>query len=638
MDPIQSSNSGVKITEIMQVDSNKETRKLECKRTAHESGTAQENKRTEVITADYARFRPLIKAIQECNWILLQDLVDRTPGALTETVSSHEYTIFHIINISSAPTWLIKKLAFKISAKELQNLREESGWPVIYHAALYGNRKAVEAYVLRHPEFPNIRNEQGYLPIHTAAECGHKGLIQFLVSTTKEPLDDDNGAELIKALIRFGHYGIALDLWKQYPKLALENNSDRKSILKILAGIPLQEEYFPSNESNHGDIENVAKCSDEFKESKHFGPIRRIIYASFGALRQMIWHVLMLLVPDIKNIRDIKLTHVQTLQIVRIACHGNDVTWNGTEAVKTFLVPFLEAAKLGICEIVNEILNADFFAFSYRDKNNEHGLLHMAILHRQEKIFKIVQERNVYLYTWKAVNKFGKTDNILHLAGQSAASSQLSGAALQMQRELEWFKAVENYVHPSLQEQQNENNKTPREVFTEEHKELLKQGEKWMKETTTSCSVVAALIITVVFTAAFTVPGGNNNDGIPIFLRDTAFIVFIISDALALFSSTASVLMFLSIITSRYSEDDFLVSLPRRLIIQLITLFFSIASMMVAFGATLYTFLSHSWNWAVIPISLLGFFPMTLFVILLFPFLLEIYFSIYKPGIWHNIK
>ncbi|KAJ0035942.1 hypothetical protein Pint_26482 [Pistacia integerrima] len=196
-----------------------------------------------------------------------------------------------------------------------------------------------------------------------------------------------------------------------------------------------------------------------------------------------------------------------------------------------------------------------------------------------------------------------------------------------------YLQAVESYVHPSLQEQRNKKNKTPRDVFTEEHKELVKQGEKWMKGTATSCSVVATLIITVVFTAAFTIPGGNNDDGIPIFLHDMAFIVFVISDALALFSSTASVLMFLAILTSRYSEDDFLVSLPRKLIIGLITLFFSIASMMVAFGATVYTFVSHSWNWTVIPISLLGCFPVTLFAILQFPLLVEIYFSTYRPSI-----
>ncbi|XP_031262036.1 ankyrin repeat-containing protein NPR4-like [Pistacia vera] len=239
---------------------------------------------------------------------------------------------------------------------------------------------------------------------------------------------------------------------------------------------------------------------------------------------------------------------------------------------------------------------------------------------------------NLYLWGWKSANTESKY-NILHLVARSASSSEISGAALQMQRELQWYKAVESYVHPSLQEQQDMFHRTPRQVFTKEHKELVEKGEKWMKTTAKSCTFVAVLIITVVFAAAFTVPGGNNPFGIPIFLHQPSFLVFAVSDAFALFSSTASLLMFLGILTSRYSEEDFLESLPKKLIIGLITLFFSIASMMVAFGATVYIFLSHPWKWTIIPISLLGCVPVTLFGLLQFPTLLEIYSSTYRSSI-----
>ncbi|KAK7836355.1 hypothetical protein CFP56_022690 [Quercus suber] len=87
---------------------------------------------------------------------------------------------------------------------------------------------------------------------------------------------------------------------------------------------------------------------------------------------------------------------------------------------------------------------------------------------------------------------------------------------------------------------------------------------------------------------AFTVPSGNDqNNGFPIFLNKKLFMVFIVSDALSLFSSTTSVLMFLGILTSRYEDEDFLESLPRKMIIGLSALFFSIAAMMTAFFAAL---------------------------------------------------
>ncbi|KAJ9190397.1 hypothetical protein P3X46_001606 [Hevea brasiliensis] len=216
-------------------------------------------------------------------------------------------------------------------------------------------------------------------------------------------------------------------------------------------------------------------------------------------------------------------------------------------------------------------------------------------------------------------------------------SDKVSGAALQMQRELQWFQEVEKVVQPSYKEMKNRKGKTPRMVFTEEHKDLLKQGEKWMKGTASSCTVVAALVVTVAFAAAFTVPGGNTSDqGIPIYLNEAAFLIFAISNAFALFSSSTSLLMFLGILTSRYSEYDFLKALPMRMSIGLISLFFSIVSMLVAFGSSLQIVLSHRVNWIWVPISLLACVPVTLFAILQFPLLVEIVSSTFGPGIFRK--
>ncbi|KAJ0008165.1 hypothetical protein Pint_29098 [Pistacia integerrima] len=205
-----------------------------------------------------------------------------------------------------------------------------------------------------------------------------------------------------------------------------------------------------------------------------------------------------------------------------------------------------------------------------------------------------------------------------------------------MQRELQWFKAVESYVHPSFRVQRNQLNKTPREVFTEEHEGLVRDGEKWMKDTAQSYTFVAALIITVVFAAAFTVPGGNNNSGIPNFSQERPFIIFIASDALALFSSTTSLLMFLGILTSRYSEEDFLVALPKKLMFGLVTMFFSIASMIVAFGATI--IILSPGKLVIIPIALLCCIPVTLFALFQFPLLVEIYSATYRSTIFKALK
>ncbi|KAJ9555782.1 hypothetical protein OSB04_010396 [Centaurea solstitialis] len=79
----------------------------------------------------------------------------------------------------------------------------------------------------------------------------------------------------------------------------------------------------------------------------------------------------------------------------------------------------------------------------------------------------------------------------------------------------EIHEEIETLVDPTLKKVVNAYGKTTREVFTEVHENLVKEGKKWMKGTTSSFTVVVALIVTVAFAAAFTVPGGNKSEGKP---------------------------------------------------------------------------------------------------------------------------
>lgn len=228
-----------------------------------------------------------------------------------------------------------------------------------------------------------------------------------------------------------------------------------------------------------------------------------------------------------------------------------------------------------------------------------------------------------------------------------APSSQLnriSGAVLQMQRELQWFKGIENMLPEEYKFMINNSGDTAQMIFTEEHKKLVEKGEKWLKETSGSCMVVAALIATVAFAAAFTVPGGSisdsdsNNNGIPIFLEKNSFALFIVADALALFYSITSVLMFLAILASRYAEEDFLKSLPQKLIIGLATLFLSMATILIAFGAALSIVVGNRFPWDPIPITILSCIPVILFIWLMFPLFVEMVWSTYKPRMFPGLS
>ncbi|KAG6584103.1 Ankyrin repeat-containing protein, partial [Cucurbita argyrosperma subsp. sororia] len=145
----------------------------------------------------------------------------------------------------------------------------------------------------------------------------------------------------------------------------------------------------------------------------------------------------------------------------------------------------------------------------------------------------------------------------------------------------------------------------PRQLFTEEHKELAKEGEKWVKSAANSCMLLAPLIITVALSAAFTLPGGNNeNTGSPMFLYHKLFTVFTISDATALISSSVAFLWFSSISMSRRSETDFLYRLPLKLVLGLGLLFLSFLGMVLAFDISFFLHYGKDSSW--VPMLIAG--------------------------------
>ena len=143
--------------------------------------------------------------------------------------------------------------------------------------------------------------------------------------------------------------------------------------------------------------------------------------------------------------------------------------------------------------------------------------------------------------------------------------------------DLQW-KEVEKAVRPGFKEMKNGNGETPYVLFAKSHKKLRKQGEKWMMNMAKSSMVVATLIGTIAFS--------YQSDDKLNHLSPKLGLAYSVSSAIAIFCSSTSLITFLSILTSRYSYEDFLVSLPVKLMIGVTTLFISIAAMMVAFSAS----------------------------------------------------
>ncbi|PWA92756.1 ankyrin repeat-containing domain, PGG domain protein [Artemisia annua] len=291
----------------------------------------------------------------------------------------------------------------------------------------------------------------------------------------------------------------------------------------------------------------------------------------------------------------------------------------------------LEATRENAYEVVETIVS--YLPNAIWSTNEDgHNIIQYVVINRSEMVYNLLYQMSEHKNVYKTiVDPLG--NNLLHLAARLAPPEKLnpiSGAALQIQRELQWFKEVERFVCSLNTIQKNHLGETPQMLFTKQHKELVTDGEKWMKTTAESYTITSALITTIVFAAAITVPGGSNQDsGIPVFSKKIAFTIFAISDAISLFTSVTSLLMFLSILTARFAEQDFLYKLPTKLIISLITLFISTTAMIVAFGATLYLVFGKSHSWILAPIAVLTCLPVSSFVFLQYPLIRDLVMSTY---------
>ncbi|KAI3909163.1 hypothetical protein MKW98_012900 [Papaver atlanticum] len=270
------------------------------------------------------------------------------------------------------------------------------------------------------------------------------------------------------------------------------------------------------------------------------------------------------------------------------------------------------------------------------------SMIQMAIAERNETILNLICKESGKEKLDLVTRDDEKGNTILHYAAKlahSAHRNSVPGAYLQMQREMQWLKGVENMISEKNKFKKNENGDTAHDIFTKEHKELKESGERWFKDTSGSCMLVAALIATVAFASSFTVPGGyisdskSNKNGIPVFLEKKLFMVFAVADAFALFSSLTSVLMFLAVYTSRYTEFDFLESLPQKLILGLATLYISMASVLIAFSASLFIVVGEMFTWALIPIVGFSCVPVVLIARLKLP----LFFDMIRCTYWRSI-
>nr|XP_048325373.1 uncharacterized protein LOC112490878 isoform X2 [Ziziphus jujuba var. spinosa] len=576
-------------------------------------------------------YKELYKAVRKPDLNKTEEFINENPGAVRGKITCTKRTALHVAAMAGHLS-IVKMLVEKMRKEDLVQLIDGDDLTALAAAIIWNAKQCVaKCMVDKNNELLTIMTYD-MLPAALAFRCGHKEMGRYLYTLT--PPDyllqhRKDSATIICYAIYVHSFDVALDLLSKCNELAVIPDKDGVCPLYALANHP---SAFKSGYRLKFWQKCLYRCicidsSLAIKSGKDspykVGP------KSKGKT------LYLLKILGIKDVYDMKKVRIQTSKFIcSMSSMIKDLDLNLDKMEKLCVKKALfQAIERGNVEFVEAILKANPELVETQDKSRR-SIFMLAIQFRQPKIFSFIYNSNSKLLATSALDI--QENNMLHLAAYLAPNTKLNeipGAALQMQRELQWFHEVRSIVPPWALDGKNNQDKTPSEIFTENHKELV-EGEKWMKGTATSCTVVGALIFTVMFAAAFTVPGGNEDSGLPVFLTNKWFLTFIISDSISLFTSTTSVLMFLGILTSKYAEEDFLQSLPRKLMFGLFTLFVSIVSMMVAFSATLFIVLIDRYSWIFYPVICFAFFPGALFAIMQLRLVVEIGLYTYGRGIF----
>ncbi|KAH6827720.1 hypothetical protein C2S53_015688 [Perilla frutescens var. hirtella] len=564
------------------------------------------------------RYLRLYQAAQRGEWELAESFFTDIKELSTTIISSKSETALHVAVSTGKANDFVKKLVASTPCEALVS-KDSNGDTALHVAAEVGNTEAAMALVDKNPDLLYALNDHDRLPVQRAAINCQKKTVKYLISKydpNKEnnPFQGQLGIRLLVGTIVSEFVDVALDLARKYPDLALLENNGNSA------------------------LSTIAEMHTLFPRTEYFTWWERLIYHVRKKVESMMWNVIEHLVPKVKELRNKKIRREGALELAECLCEKL-VSSPGNEASTIFARSIINAAKNGNSEIVEMIIRRyPEVALEVTDETGMNVFM-LGAHNRFENVINLIYNMSDRKYM-----VFDCTDNqnnnLMHTCGKLGPPNRLNlvpGAALQMQRELQWFKEMENFVHPSRRLWPNNDNETPRMLFTNQHEKLKGDGERWMKDTANACTIAAALIATVMFAAVFTVPGGIDSVGDPLFSHRPAFDLFAVSDAISLFTSITSLLMFLSILTSRYAEEDFLYLLPKRLSIGLLSLFVSITFMMVAFSAAFYlVFRREGGAWFLLLMAAIACFPVTSFVLLQFPLLVDLIYSTYGPGIFGN--
>ncbi|KAI3709306.1 hypothetical protein L2E82_39066 [Cichorium intybus] len=469
------------------------------------------------------RNEKLRRATMVGQWWEVETILRNDTNAVGEVINNDGETLLHIA-VGTGHNYFVRKLLDFIEGKEILKRRSLDGSTALHIAAITGNNYAAGLLIEKEKSLIGIRNRDGTLPYVAAYSNNHFGTSVFLFKATN-PKRQSKGQGLRKDLtdrnllldvISTKQYDLALQLLEAYQDLAVKD--DAEVLMTLARNFPTGLSYsetliYPSLSDIRERIVNKTSLLFTSVEFFQSGALTKpvegvllvlvtiailvyqlilfpiwIVYLAFLMLYFLMWNIATIVVPPIKHIKKRKKEWEKAKEVLKMVCEKIDNSEPVGINHSLYKRPFLEAACQNAYEVVVEILSRSPKASRWTDKNG-YNIIHLAVIYRSGKVYNLIHD----IVDRKILSKShidSYNNNVLHLVGKLAPSNKLkrrTGAALQLQRELQWREEVKKRVVPTFTTQKNTFEETP---------------------------------------AAITVPGGSNQTtGIPLFTKEAAFIL-----------------------------------------------------------------------------------------------------------------
>ncbi|VAH86503.1 unnamed protein product [Triticum turgidum subsp. durum] len=450
-------------------------------------------------------------------------------------------------------------------------------------------------------------NLEGDTPLLSAVTSGHVSLASVLLQCYRAPglsesiLEQDiDGCNALHHAIRNGHRELALELIEAKPALSTHVNIWSESPMYIAA---------------LRDFIDVSEKLLEIPDSAHTGPygyntLRAAVRNGNPVLAKRIMETRPWLAREADNDGHTPLSAAvcyDQIGVLRVMLEhdcslGYELPRDGSPLLS-------EAAIGGHIAVAQELLKHCPDAPYRETKGLCWTSLHTAVWYDQVEFAEFIMRTSQLRKLVNMQDMNGRT--ALHGAIQKCSPKMVAALLSQKgidtividnAKTLNWNEVAMLMSKANPQDAANLHNL---QIFAKRKasEESRKDAKSLTQTYTSNTSLVAILIATITFAAAFTLPGGYNNDdgseGLPIMSKKFAFQAFLISDVLAMCSSFA--VAFICII-GRWGDYEFLVyyrSFTKKL------LWFAYIATTTAFSTGLYTVLAPRLHWLAIAICVM---------------------------------